>query len=71
MRTPHVEVAYTVEFKLNFCNTVFLKNSDKVFTDFSAIDWDSFNEYFVTLIGQVFILLTMMETSDGQPSLLF
>jgi hypothetical protein len=35
----------TVDFKLNFCNAIFLNNTDKVFTDFSAVDWDSFNEY--------------------------
>jgi len=36
----------TVDFKLNFCNTIFLNNNDKVFTDYSAVDWDSFNDYF-------------------------
>jgi len=35
-----------VDFKLNFCNTVFLKNNDKIFTDYSAVDWDRFNEFF-------------------------
>jgi hypothetical protein len=34
-----------VNFKLAFSNTVFLSNKDKIFTDYSAADWDSFNEY--------------------------
>jgi len=34
-----------VDFKLNFCSTVFLKQNDKVFTDYSAVNWDSFNEH--------------------------
>ena len=34
-----------VYFKLAFFSTIFLNNNDKIVTDFSAVDWDSYNEY--------------------------
>jgi len=38
-----------VNFKLSFFNSVnyvFLSKNDKILTDYSAVDWVSFNEYF-------------------------
>ena len=34
-----------VEFKLNCNNTVLIHSNDKLFTDYSAVDWDCFNDY--------------------------
>lgn len=36
----------SVNFKLSFCNTVFLSQSDTIFNDFSTVDWVRFNEFF-------------------------
>jgi len=38
-----------VNFKLSFYNSVFLSKNDKIFTDYSAVDWVSFNEYFMNI----------------------
>ena len=34
-----------VNFKLAFCKSVFLHNNDRIFNYFSAVEWDSFNEF--------------------------